>query len=60
VQRCFARKIYQYGAGRSLQASDEAGVADVTSKFLSGGRTYQTAISALATSSGFRALAPVR
>jgi hypothetical protein len=60
VQRCFVSKMFQYGLGRSLGSADEAAVDDLAKHFQSAGRTYAAAITSVATSPAFRAMAPVQ
>jgi len=60
VQRCFVQKLYQYAAGRALEAPDGSTIDDLAKQFTSAGRTYSAALTAVAASPAFRALAPVK
>jgi hypothetical protein len=59
VQRCFVQKIYQYAAGRTLKAQDDAVIDALASQLSSAGRTYFAAVTSVAASPAFRAMAPV-
>ena len=59
VQRCFVQKLYQYAAGRALEAPDSGVVDGLVKQFTGAGRTYSAALKAVAASPAFRAMAPV-
>jgi Protein of unknown function (DUF1588)/Protein of unknown function (DUF1592)/Protein of unknown function (DUF1595)/Protein of unknown function (DUF1585)/Protein of unknown function (DUF1587) len=60
VHRCLVSKMFQYGLGRSLDDADESAIEDIAKQFESAGRTYVAAITSVATSPAFRAMAPVQ
>ncbi len=60
VQRCLVSKMFQYGLGRSLDDTDQGALDDIALRFEGAGRTYLAAITAVATSPAFRAMAPVQ
>ncbi len=58
VRRCFVEKTVQYALGRSLTSVDEASVDALAQRFENAGRTYAAAVTVVATSPAFRAMAP--
>jgi hypothetical protein len=59
VRRCLVSKALQYALGRSLTSADEAAIDGLAPRFDAAGRTYAAAITLVATSTAFRASAPV-
>ena len=60
VQRCFVQKMYQYAAGRALEAQDGSVIDGLAKQFDSAGRTYFAAVTSVAASPAFQAMAPVK
>ena len=58
VERCFVQKSLQYALGRALVAQDTAALDQLSDSFEQGGRNYAAAVTAVAQSPAFRALAP--
>ncbi len=59
VRRCFISKAAQYALGRSLTGVDDAAIDGLAQRFDGAGRTYAAALTLVATSPAFRAMAPI-
>lgn len=58
VETCFVQKSLQYALGRALVTADSAALEQLSRSFAQGGRSYAAAVTAIAQSPAFRALAP--
>ncbi len=58
TSRCLVRTMYRYGTGHAERPAETAILRDLHEQFLESGRSVQTLITALATSEGFRLVAP--
>lgn len=58
TSRCLVRTLYRYGTGHAERPSETAVLMDLHDQFLASGRSVQSLLIALATSDGFRLVAP--